>query len=163
VLTNGDVVETSIGEDSVALVCIGFCLRSWREQFHAKGTKYSSMDDIFKRVMKQFAKGVAYRLGADAVKDGAKKLHERYKSTKSQNEKDNEETELKKENVSQHDGDDPSMVNNEGESKDDTIDEESTIIFIHFETTDDDDLFIKATEEFAKGIAYKLGADEESK
>ena len=46
------------------------------------------------------------------------------------------------------------MVNNEGESKDDTIDEESTIIFIHFETTDDDDLFIKATEEFAKGIAY---------
>jgi hypothetical protein len=26
-LTNGDVVETTIGEDSVALVCIAFCLR----------------------------------------------------------------------------------------------------------------------------------------
>ena len=48
-LTNGDVVETIIGEDSVALVCIGFCLRSWREQFHAKGTKISSMDDIFNK------------------------------------------------------------------------------------------------------------------
>jgi cation transport regulator ChaC len=36
------------------------------------------MNDIFKRGMKQFAKGVAYRLVADAVKDGAKKLHERY-------------------------------------------------------------------------------------
>jgi hypothetical protein len=43
-LTNGDVVETSIGEEYVALVCIGFCLRSWREQFHAKGTKNSSMN-----------------------------------------------------------------------------------------------------------------------
>jgi hypothetical protein len=39
--------------------------------------------------MKQFAKGIAYRLVADAVKDGAKKLHERYNSTKSENEKDN--------------------------------------------------------------------------
>ena len=71
------------------------------------------MDDISIRVMKQFAKGVAYRLGADAVKYGAKKLHERYKSTKSQNEKDNEEAELKKENVSQRDGDGPCMVNDE--------------------------------------------------
>ena len=154
VLTNGDVVETSIGEDSVALVCIGFCLRSWREQFHAKGTNNSSMNDIFKRGMKQFAKGVAYRLVADAVKDGGKKLHERYNSTKSKNEKDNGGSELKKEDISHHDGDGPNMINNEDESKDDTIDEESIIIFIPFETTDDDDLFIKATEEFAKGIAY---------
>jgi hypothetical protein len=52
------------------------------------------------------------------------------------------------------DGDGPNMINNEDESKDDAIDEESIIIFIPFETTDDDDLFIKATEEFAKGIAY---------
>lgn len=160
VLTNGDVVETVTGEDSVAFICIVFCIRSWPEQFHAKGTNNSSMDDKFIRVMKRFAKGVAYRLGADAVKDGAKKLHERYKSTKSQNEKDNEEAELKKENVSQHDGDGPCMVNDEDESEDNAIDEESTIIFIPSETTDDNDLFIKATEEFAKGIAYKLGADE---
>jgi hypothetical protein len=55
------------------------------------------------------------------------------------------------------------MVNNEDESKDDAIDEESTIIFTPFKTTDDDDLFIKALEEFAKGIAYKLGADEKIK
>jgi hypothetical protein len=153
-LTNGDVVETSIGEDSVALVCIGFCLRSWREQFHAKGRKNSSMDDIFKRGMKQFEKGVTYRLVADAVKDGAKKLHQRYYSTTGKNEKDNGGAEVKKEDISHHDGDGPSMVNNEDESNDDTIDEESIIIFITFETTDNDDLFIKATEEFAKGIAY---------
>jgi hypothetical protein len=37
------------------------------------------------------------------------------------------------------------------------------MIFIPFETTDDDDLFIKALEEFVKGIAYKLGADEKIK
>ena len=153
-LTNGDVVETSIGEDSVALVCIGFCLRSWREQFHAKGRKNSSMDDIFKRGMKQFEKGVTYRLVADAVKDGAKKLHQRYYSTTGKHEKDNGGAEVKKEDISHHDGDGPSMVNNEDESNDDTIDEESIIIFIPFEITDDDDLFIKATEEFAKGIAY---------
>ena len=82
------------------------------------------------------------------------KLHERYNSTKSKNEKDNGGAELNKEDISHHDGDGPSMVNNEDESNDDTIDEESIIIFIPFEITDDDDLFIKATEEFAKGIAY---------
>jgi hypothetical protein len=65
------------------------------------------MNDIFKRGMKQFAKGVAYRLVADAVKDGAKKLHERYNSTKSKNEKDNGGSELKKEDISHHDGDGP--------------------------------------------------------
>ena len=70
---------------------------------------------------------------ADAVKDGAKKIHERYNSTKSKNEKDNGGAELKKEDISHHDGDGPSMINNEDESKD----EESIIIFIPFETTDD--------------------------
>jgi hypothetical protein len=153
VFTNGDGVETSLGEVSFAFVFIGFCLRSC-EQFHIQGPNNSSMDDIFTRVMKQFAKAVAYRFVAGAVKDGAKKLHERYNSTKSKNEKDNGGAELKKEDISHHDGDGLSMINSENGSIDDTIDEKSIIIFIPFETTDNDDLFIKATEEFAKGIAY---------
>ena len=76
------------------------------------------MDEIpvFKRVIKQFAKGVAYRLVADAAKDGAKKLHERYDSTKCKNEKDNGGVELKKEDTIHHDGDGPSMINNEDRS-----------------------------------------------
>ena len=69
------------------------------------------MDDtpVFTRVIKQFAKGVAYRQVADAVNDAAKKLHERYNSTKSKNEKDNGGFELKKEDIIHHDGDGPSM------------------------------------------------------
>ena len=142
VFTNGDGIEASIGEDSFALVCFGFCLRSWREQFHAQGTNNSSMDDIFTREMKQFAKSVVYRLGANAVKDGAKKLHELYKSTKSKNEE-----ELKTENVSYHDGDGPSTVNNE---------DGSTINFILFESSDDDDFIIIVAKEFAKSVADEI-------
>ena len=151
VFTNGDGIEASIGEDSFALVCFGFCLRSWREQFHAQGTNNSSMDDIFTRVMKQFAMGVVYRLGANAVKDGAKKLHELYKSTKSKNEEENGGVELKTENVSDHDGEGPSKVN-----KDDIIDVESTINFSLFESTDDDDFIIIVAKEFAKGVTDEI-------
>jgi hypothetical protein len=114
------------------------------------------MGDIFTRVLQQFAKGVAYRLGADAVKDGAKKLHERYKSTKSKNEEENGGVELKTENVSDHDGDGPSTVNNEDGSKDDIIDVESTINFIPFESTDDDDCVIIVAKEFAKGVMDQI-------
>jgi hypothetical protein len=151
VLPNGDGVETIIGEDSFTFVFIGFCLRSWCEQFHTQGTNNSSMDDIFTRVMKQFAMGVVYRLGADTVKDGAKKLHEFYKSTKSKNEE-----ELKTENVSDHDGDGPSTVNNEDGSKDDIINEESYINFIPFEFTDDDDFIIIVAKEFAKSVTDEI-------
>ena len=156
VLPNGDGVEASIGEDSFAFVVIGFCLRSWLKQFHAQGTNNSSMDDIFTRVMKQFAMGVVYRLGADAVKDGAKKLHELYKSTKSKNEEENGGVELKTENVSDHDGDGPSMANNEDGSKDDIIDVESTINFIPSESTDDDHFVIIVVKEFAKSVTDEI-------
>lgn len=156
VSTNGDVVESSIGEGSFALFCFGFCLRLWNEQCHAHRTNNSSMGDIFTRVLQQFAKGVAYRLGADAVKDVSKKLHERYKSTKSKNEEENGGVELKTENVSDHDGDGPSTVNNEDGSKDDIIDVEYTINFIPFESTDDDDCVIIVAKEFAKGVTDQI-------
>jgi hypothetical protein len=106
--------------------------------------------------MKQFAMGVVNRLGADAVKDGAKKLHELYKSTKSKNEEENGRVELKTEHVSDHDGDGPSTVNNEDGSKDDIINEESTINFSLFESTDDDDFIIIVAKEFAKGVMDEI-------